>query len=163
MKKIFIVLLSVFLLTGCVDEPTPLNVNGETQKEFRMNETAVLNNIYYSIVKLEHSKNPATINGNSFAKPSEGNEFILVTVKIENKSDEKIKYYAGNWKMQNSLGQETGAKYTKNFDSGELLKNGIKEGIIVFEQPINDNDLRLNFYYDTLFSSDYAFQIKINK
>ncbi len=163
MKKLFIVLLSVLLLTGCVEDPTSLNINGETQKEFSMNETAVLNDIHYNVVKVERSKNPATVNGNSFTKPSEGNEFILVTVKIENKSDEKITYYAGNWKMQNSLGQETEVKYTKNFDSGELLKDGIKEGIIVFEQPVNDNDLRLNFYYDTLFSSDYTFQIKINK
>ncbi|MDD5606859.1 MAG: DUF4352 domain-containing protein [Candidatus Pacebacteria bacterium] len=128
---------------------------------FNLNETVIVNNINYTVTDVQHSNNPATVNNSGFTKPIEGNEFVLVTIKIENKSDKKISYSSFNWKMQNSLGQETDAKYTKDFDSGELLKSGIKEGIIIFEQPIGDGDLKLNFYNNTLFDDSYVFQIDL--
>ncbi len=161
MKKILILVGLILLTTGCFAEIEPLNENNEIQKVFAMNEVVNVNNIYYSVIKVEYSEKTSSLNGKGLIKPSEGNEYVLVTIKIENKSEEKIKYFASDWKMQNSLGQEEKAKYTKNFDSAELLQNGVKEGIIIFEQPKKDEDLRLNFYNNSLFDSEYTFQVTI--
>ena len=49
----------------------------------------------------------------------------------------------------------------KQHYSGDLMSGGTKEGTIIFEEPIDDSDLTLN-YYANIFDSDYSFQIKLD-
>lgn len=99
----------------------------------------------YKVTKVETSK------GNSYKEPKEGNQFFIVTIYIKNNTDKKIVYSYENWTMSNSLGKETKRIFTSvNVDtalySGKLVIGGIKTGSMVFEQPIKDEKLRLNFY-----------------
>lgn len=170
MKKgiIGIIICSILLIgaTGCVDtsEPSGSNINNDSKKEnkteFNQNETVTYKNVAYTITNVEHS------NGTEWNKPAEGKEFVIVTIKIENKSKSKISYNGFDWKMQNSSGQEDSETFTTinndtNLSSGDLISGGVKEGTIAFEQPIDDDSLKLN-YYDNLLSKDYSFQIKLN-
>lgn len=88
--------------------------------------------------------------GEDFDEPAEGNEYVIVYVRIENNSDEKISYNPFNFSMENSNGQiETQAFTTVDNDtslsSGELREGGNVEGTIAFEQPVDDGGLKLIF------------------
>jgi len=77
------------------------------------------------------------------------NTFVIITIKIENKSDSKIAYNALDWKMINSQGQEDGETFTTidsdtNLNSGDLAPGGTKTGTIVFEQAQGESSP--NFY-----------------
>ena len=66
-------------------------------------------------------------------------------------TDNKIQYSYKNWTMSNSKEEEETRIFTSiNVDtalySGDLVIGGIKKGSMVFEQPKNDDKLRLNFY-----------------
>ena len=115
------------------------------EKIFSMNDVITYNGVDYKIVKVERS------NGNSYKSPKQGNQFLIVTVYIKNNTDDKVPYSYENWTMSNSKGEEKKRIFTSiNVDnalySGELVIGGIKTGSMVFEQPINDSKLILNFY-----------------
>lgn len=123
-------------------------VKGEkatTDKIFSMNDVITYNDVDYKIVKIETSK------GNNYKTPKEGHQFLIVTVYIKNNSDKKVEYSYENWTMSNSKEEEKKRIFTSiNVDtalySGELVVGGIKIGSMVFEQPINDKKLKLNYY-----------------
>lgn len=78
--------------------------------------------------------------GSEFDTAKEGYEYVIVSVKIENKSDEKISYNPFDWKVENSNGQEVDTAFTTvNSDTG----------------------LKLNYYYNSLFDEDASFKIKL--
>ena len=115
------------------------------EKIFAMNDVITYNGVDYKIVKVE------TSNGNSYKSPKEGNQFLIVTVYIKNNTNDKVPYSYENWTMSNSKGEEkkrifTSINVNNALYSGELVIGGIKTGSMVFEQPINDSKLILNFY-----------------
>ena len=115
------------------------------EKIFAMNDVITYNGVDYKIVKVEKSK------GNSYKSPKEGNQFLIVTVYIKNNTDGKVPYSYENWTMSNSKGEEkkrifTSINVNNALYSGELVIGGIKVGSMVFEQPINDAKLILNYY-----------------
>jgi len=133
----------------------------ERQKDFNQGETAVYNDIEYTITAVEKTQGT-----NEYLKPNEGYEYVKVTLKIENKSDEKISYNALDWQMVNSDGVEDAwGTYTPDDDitlsSGELDAGGKIEGVLVWEQKIGDNNLRLR-YYDNIFEDGYTIQFKLD-
>lgn len=88
--------------------------------------------------------------GEDFDTPAEGNEYVIVHIKIENQSDEKISYNPYNFSMENSNGQIENQTFTiidtdTALSSGELREGGNVEGTLVFEQPIDDDGLKLIF------------------
>lgn len=130
------------------------------KKDFTQNETATFNDVNYSITKVERSQ------GTEFFKPKEGKEYIIVTIKIENKSKEKIPYNAMDWKIVDSTGDENsytlfGGDNNTDLNSGDLNASGVKTGTVAFEVPKGDKVLTLK-YYDNIFSEDYSFQFKLN-
>lgn len=161
---IFIVLIGMF---GGTDEPTSTeskndkNNQEEAKKTFEQNETVEYKGVKYTVVKVEKS------NGKQYNEPKDGYEFIEVTIKIENTSEEKYSYNSYYWKMENSQGQELDESmlYLNEYDdalgTGDLKKGGVVTGKLGFEQPKDDKKLYLNFY-DNIFDEDYSFQIKIN-
>lgn len=171
MKKGLIIfttsLLLLFGTTGCTsEEPTSKDNNNnnnsekqESKKEFTMDETVIFEKVEYTVTNVEHSQ------GSEWDKPNDGKEYVIVHLKIENKSDKKVSYNAYDWKMQNSQGQEDDEAFTTinsstSLNSGDLLSGGVKEGTIVFEQPIGDTELKLN-YYANMFDDNYSFQISL--
>ena len=116
-----------------------------TEKIFGMGDLISYNGVDYKIMKVETSE------GNNYKSPKEGNQFLIVTVYMKNNSPDKIQYNYKNWTMSNSSGAEEKRIFTSiNVDtalySGDLVIGGIKTGSMVFEQPIKDPKLRMNFY-----------------
>lgn len=120
--------------------------NKENQKTvFSMKDKITYKDVDYKIIKVE------TSNGTKLKRPKKGNEFVIVTLKIENRSDTKVKYSYQNWKMTNSLDEEKSRIFapvnaTTALYTGNLVIGGTKTGSMVFEQPQGDDKLRLNFY-----------------
>ena len=116
-----------------------------TEKVFSMEDIITYNNVDYKVVKIETSK------GNNYKSPKAGHQFLIVTVYIKNNTGDKVPYSYENWTMSNSKGEEKRRIFSSiNVDtalySGELVIGGIKTGSMVFEQPINDPKLKMNFY-----------------
>ncbi|MCL2094777.1 DUF4352 domain-containing protein [Candidatus Saccharibacteria bacterium] len=87
--------------------------------------------------------------GNQFIAPNSGNEFVVVTVSIENKSDRNINFNPFDWRMQNGDGAIEGHSWTAEANnalgSGELIPNGRRSGTILFEVPDGDDNLTLHY------------------
>ena len=116
-----------------------------TEKIFGMGDLISYNGVDYKVMKVETSE------GNNYKSPKEGNQFLIVTVYMKNNSPDKIQYNYKNWTMSNSSGAEEKRIFTSiNVDtalySGDLVIGGIKTGSMLFEQPIKDPKLRMNFY-----------------
>ena len=120
--------------------------NKENQNTvFNIEDTVTYKDVNYKVTKVE------TSTGTNLKRPKKGNEFVIVTLKIENRSDTKVKYSYKNWKMNNSLDEEKSRIFapvnaTTALYTGNLVIGGTKTGSMVFEQPIGDDQLRLNFY-----------------
>lgn len=114
-------------------------------KVFSIGDAISYKGAEYKVTKIEVSQ------GNSYKSPKEGNQFLIVKISIKNNSDKKLAYSYENWTMSNSKGEEKKRIFTSiNVEdalySGELVIGGIKKGSMVFEQPINDPKLKMNFY-----------------
>lgn len=152
MKKLLCCMTAImlaFTLTGCSSD----NEEEKEQKtEFAVNEVATFDDVNFIITNVEKHQGKT-----EFVKPADGKEYVTVTIKIENKSDEKIDYNPLYWKMVNASGQEESQCYAGSIDnelhSGNLDKGGVIEGTITFEEPVGDTGLKLN-YYDNLFDKE---------
>ncbi|QSZ27545.1 DUF4352 domain-containing protein [Aceticella autotrophica] len=173
--KVFfsILILSVFLLLliGSGESNSPTNstqsnntTQNETKKEqvkqfYNVGETAKFNGAEMTVTKVEKS------NGSEYDKPKDGMEFVIVTVKIKNAGKDKLSYNPLYFKMQNSKGQitdETFSTINQNtaLQSGDLAIGGEVEGSIIFEEPINDPGLVLQ-YQDNIFNKEAKLQFKL--
>ena len=135
------------------------NKENARKKEFKQNETATYKDVNYSITNVERT------NGKEYFEAKDGKEYIVVTIKIENKSSEKISYNALDWKMVDGTGDENsyaiwGGDANSDLSSGDLNADGTKIGTIAFEIPKGDNALTLK-YYETILSSERAFEFDI--
>jgi len=96
--------------------------------------------------------------GGEFDKPKSGNEYVIIRVTIENTGNSTISYNPYYFKVQNSQGQITDPAFTivdqdTALESGELAPGGKVSGTVVFEQPKNDPELKLQYTTD-LFGQD---------
>lgn len=166
MKKIFPILISVFMLfglTGCFSEEdsgSVTDISGSAKTSFNINETAVYNDVYYTITNVEYS------NGDDWDSPAEGKQYVIVTINIENKSEDKISYNTYDWTMLNSQGQEDEESFTiidsdTNLGSGELIAGGSKTGTIVFEENKNESSLKLLYYSDIFWNENHTIEFVI--
>lgn len=167
MKKFLSFVVSVVILfgmTGCISENSNSNgvsdVNGNVKTSFSLNETAVFEDVHYTVTNVEYS------NGDEWDKPSDGKNYVIVTLKIENKSDSKISYNGYDWKMINSQGQEDDEAFTTintdtSLNSGDLAAGGTKTGTLVYEEPKDESSLKILYYENTLFDENSTFEIVI--
>ncbi len=174
--KIVLIVLGVIVLIGVIgnimsdenslssDNDTnekQQNNKNENKKDYNQDEIVTYKDVKYSITKVEKTQGT-----NKYSKPKDGYEYVKVTVKIENNSDDKISYNALDWKMVNADGVEDAwGTYTLDDDvtlsSGNLDAGGKVEGVLVWEQKKSDNNLRLR-YYHSIISDDYTFQFALN-
>jgi len=154
-------------------EPTTKITTKNYGKVFKMNEKVEYEGIKYQVVNVERSS------GTAYKTPKKGYEFIVVTLKLENNTNEKQKYSNKSWRLTNSKGEETSKIFIPIKDhstlySGSLVIGAQKTGSLVFEQPKEDPNLQLNFYkieeieqQETLEKDEklekvFAFKIKVN-
>lgn len=127
------------------------------QKEFKIGDTVQLGDNVLTVTKVDKSA------GDEFDKPKQGNEFVIVHVRIENKGKDTIDYNPFDFKLQNSNGQLVDAAITSiggntALEAGQLTPGGKVEGSITFEAPKGDTKLQLQ--YTPSFWSDKT--IKVN-
>ena len=132
------------------------------KKDYKQNEVVTFEGVNYSITKVEKTKG-----SNEYFQAKEGYEFVKVTIKIENNSDKKISYNALDFQMVNGDGVEASiysitAEEDVMLDFGELDAGGTVEGVIIWEQKENDNNLKLRYYDNVLFDDEYTFQFLLN-
>lgn len=132
----------------------------QTKDFYKVGEAASVDGVSVTVTKVEKS------NGSDFDKPKDGMEFVIVNVQIKNGSKDKITYNPFDFKVQNSKGQITDETFsTANTDtalqSGELAPNGSVQGSIVFEEPVNDSALVLQ-YQENIFTDKVKLQFKLN-
>lgn len=125
--------------------------------EYNVGEEAILGDGAITVTNVEKSQ------GSQYDKPQSGKEFVIVSVTIENKGQDKLSYNPYYFKMQNSQGQQEDVTIsTVNSDtalsSGELISGGKVSGTLIFEEPTGDTGLAL-IYNDNLWSSK---ELKIN-
>lgn len=135
------------------------NQEASRKKEYTQNEVVTYNDINYSITKVERTA------GDKYFEAKAGKEYIIISIKIENNSSEKISYNVFDWKLEDGTGDENHYAlfiddYDTSLDSGNLNPGGQKTGTIAFEIPEGDKDLTLK-YYDSLFHEERAFEFKI--
>lgn len=168
MPKWLIIVIILFVLIVIVsiasgeDKPTSAGKNDNnvtsTEKEkisFESNETVTYENVEYKITNIECSQ------GTEFDKSSDGNEYLIVTINIINKSNNKVSYNAFNWKLTNSNGQKNNETFSiinnnTALNSGDLAVNGNVTGSIVFEIPSGDSNMKLS-YYKTILHDNATF------
>ena len=153
-------MLCILFVTGCTEERTKVtDINGNEKSSFNLTETAVYENVEYSVTNTKFSS------GDEWDKPSTGNEFIIITLKIVNNSETNISYSPFDWKILNSNGQLADEAFTTfnddSLDSGELVPGGKASGTIVFEVPKNDSSLKLLYYDNALFDEEETFDFII--
>lgn len=132
----------------------------QTKDFYKVGEPATVNGVTLTVTKVEKS------NGSEFDKPKDGMEFVVVTVQIKNGSSSKVSYNPFYFKVQNSKGQITDETFSTDntnteLQSGDLAPNGSVEGSIVFEEPVNDSALVLQ-YQDNVWSNNTKLQFKLN-
>lgn len=170
---IVIVIVALGIIGGIAggnDSPKSENKKEETSKSatkksekktlFDQDEVVDYNGVKYSVLGVEKTTSK------NYDEAKSGKEFVIVKLKIENKSDKKISYNPYDWKMENGNGQIEDNAFTTadndtSLNSGELNPGGKVEGTIAFEEPIGDENLKI-LYYNTVINDKPEFQIKIN-
>lgn len=160
-KWVVLGIIAIFVIVAIAGQNKADEKEKNRKKDFTQSEIASYEDVEYSIVKVEKTQGT-----NEFIKPKDGYEYVKITLKIENKSDKKISYNALDWQMVNADGQEDAwGTYTADDDitlnSGELDAGGKIEGVLVWEQKINDNNLRLR-YYSSIVDDKYTLQFKLD-
>lgn len=165
MKKFLTLIISIFVLfgvTGCFSEEVDnvTDKNGNVKKSFNINETAVFSDVHYTVTNVEYS------NGDDWNEPANGKQYVIVTIKIENKSNEKVSYNVYDFAMLNSQGQEDESSFSTidsdtNLSSGELVSGGSKTGTIVFEEDKNESSLKLLYYSDIFWDENHTIEFII--
>lgn len=149
LKKIGIMLMTMLIMlgmTGCSQTE-----ESEELKEYAIGETAIYDEMAYTLTDIEKSQ------GSEYDQPGEGKEYVIISVKIENQSDETRDYNELYFKILNEQGQVDDVALTlldqdQNLGSGDLIAGGWKEGTLTY--LVNqDENLKLYLYAD-IFSEE---------
>lgn len=161
LKWAVLALLAIIIVGAVISSNEEKEKEEKRKKDFTQNEIAAYKEVEYSIIKVEKTQG-----SNYFIKPKDGYEYVKVTLRIENKSNEKIPYNELDWKMVNADGvEDTFGAITAEDDitlsSGQLDPNGKIEGVLIWEQKVGDNNLRLR-YYKSMIDENYTLQFKLD-
>ena len=143
---ITITLSGIKLYHKVFDVGKEVKPNENTTKIFDINETIRYKDVNYKVKKVEINET-----GTEYKKPKDGNQFIIITIQYENKSDEPVSYSSRNWKLENEDKEETQRIFTAldvntALYSGKLVIGATKVGTLVFEQSKKYDSFKLNFY-----------------
>ena len=130
------------------------------QQYFEIGDKVDLNGTVITVKEVKKSP------GNDFDKPKDGMEYVIVTINIQNNSDDKISYNPFDFKIQNSDGQITDMAFSivdtdTSLESGELAIGGQVEGTVAFEEPKDDPGLIL-IYQSSFWDDNKVIKIQLN-
>lgn len=164
----FIIIFSMvtLLFAGCSDSSSSSTASSSQSKKiqsknyYNVGETANIDGVGITVIKVEKTQ------GTDFDKPKDGMEYVIVTVQINNASKDKVSYNPLDFKLENSKGQVTAecistVNSNSELQSGDIAPNGNVEGSLIFEEPVNDSALILQ-YQDDMFSNNVKLQFKLN-
>ena len=154
-KKINIVLVIILCLifTGCNKSKNIVNTDNASEASITSSnyksDIMTYENVRYQVTNVGRSQ------GSEYDKPSEGKEYIIVTIKITNDSSSTIKYNAMDWKLADDNNGEVGESFTivdKNttMGNGSLEAGKSIEKTITFEKELNSANLKLRLYKNIL-------------
>ena len=143
MKKIVAVILTAAIVLAF--SRCKFNSGDEGPKTFAIGEIAEFDGVKYTITQVKYSE------GSDWDTPSEGKEYIIVSVSIDNASKKELSYDSLNWTMMNSKGEESSYAFTlidseTSLGSGVLKPGDIKSGTVTFEEAKGDAPLKLRLY-----------------
>lgn len=120
-------------------------VTEKEHKTFNMGDVINYKGVRYKVVSVETSM------GTSYKKPKEGNQYLIVTINMENKSNTKYRYSSEDWTVAYSKDEEAKRIISpinagNSLYTGYLVVGGTKEASLVFEVPKNDDNMRIRYY-----------------
>lgn len=123
---------------------------------YKLNETAVFQDLEVTVTGVKHS---GALDSNTA-----DTEIITVTINIKNIGDQNLMCDPDNYRMINSMGQvihphtnDDALTYSPYY---ELLPGGQATITLQYEQPLDDPDLELRYYYDYSEKPTLRFEIK---
>jgi len=160
MKKfltIILTLVMVFSFAACGSDSSD---EAEKKTSFEVGETADMDGAKYTVTGVEYSQ------GNDWDSPAEGNEYVIVSITVENGTEEDLDYNSLDWQMINAQGQEDSQAFSiidtdNSLGSGTLKAGGTKSGTVVFEEPKDDGALKLVHYENVLIDDEPEFDVTI--
>lgn len=171
MNKILIVTLCILalIITGCGTgtnqeakkvSNAPATTTTPDKSIYKLNDVIELKGNVLTVTNVKKSK------GTEYEKPKNGYEFLIVYIKLVNKSNDRFMYNSFDFKVQNSKGVIVDQSFRSidndtRLEYGELNPNGEVTGTLVFETPVDDSKLILE--YKPSFWSDNTIKIYLNK
>lgn len=131
----------------------------DENKEYKVGDTISVNNQELTVTKVQ--RNFTT----KYGSPKDGQEYVKVTLKLENKSDKSISAYSSSFKVQDSNGVIETDDFSGSvglddgFNYSEIAPSGVKTGSLVFEVPKGDSNL--TFIYEPELLSKKQVRIKL--
>lgn len=134
--------------------------DSQVQASYKVGDVINFDGKKVTITSVERNWN----SGNQFTVPQSGYEFVKVQISIENNSSNQISYSTYDWKLQDSKGVIKNVAFATYgvdgaLDRGDLAPKGKVSGFIVFEVPIGDAGLVLQ--YNPSFWIDKKLEIKL--
>lgn len=168
MKKVFYIIALVFvslLISGCVPETETKDENGNTKKEFQINETAYVNDTKITINSVKRINNECAWEYEGDCQSYDNPEnafFILIDLTIENTGDKEL---AISSMLTFDLKDQTGEKgkyalLTKSISSqldGSVMAGDLLKGQIAYD--VKDSDKYYFYYSDSLVDDSIKFVI----
>ena len=155
MKKVIAIIFSLMLVATFVSCG---ETEEEPQKEYGIKETATFEDVDYTVTNVK------TSNGGEWDDLKKGHEYVIVSIKIKNNSEETISYNPYDWQMLNDKGQLDETSYMSDVDdigSGDLAPGGKKTGKLIFEEPKTSKTLVLNYYDNSFFDDEATLQFNL--
>lgn len=161
MKKIVVLALALILLLNlcaCGSIDSIVDKIPDSSKEFKLGEAAELNNISVTFIGITEST------GSQFAKPEDGNVFILCEFEIVNNSDKELAVssmmsfdaYCDDSSVCLSLGALM-EKGSKNQLDGTVAAGKRMQGVIGYEIPSDWTELEIQYTMDLMSSDKLTF------
>src|SRR6266516_1452720 len=120
--------------------------NGSTTSQIgKVGQTITVSSVATTLVSVK------VLASDEFNKPSQGNEFIVVHVKIVNGSDSEQSYTPFDFHVKSGSGNITDETFTSTYtannqlQSGKLSTGGSVEGDIIFQAPKGDHKAELTW------------------
>lgn len=124
---------------------TSSSSSNSSSQTAKVGQTITISGVATTLVSVK------TLGADEFNKPSPGNEFIVVHVKIVNGSDSEQSYNPFDFHVKSGSGNITdetfASTYTANnqLQSGKLSAGGSVEGDIIFQAPKGDHKAELTW------------------
>ncbi len=110
-----------------------------------MNEPATIDDQTLTVTKVERSYS----SGNQYVKPSTGNEYVVVTVQIQNDGTDQVSFNTFDFQIQDTNGVLKSEAFITGLEnqlsSGNLAPGGKVTGRLGYEVPKGDANLKLVF------------------